>query len=140
MLDNLIGLDSVKKSLRDLADSITVEQERAAIEGRLPQYVYDHYLFVGNPGTGKTTVARIMGEIMHSLGLLPSNKVIETVPKDFIAGYVGHTAKQTEITVNRALGGILFIDEAYGLNDGPADSAKTPCRLCSQNFSTTKDA
>lgn len=123
-LDDLIGLDSVKKSLRDLADSITIEQQRAAIEGRRPQYVYDHYLFVGNPGTGKTTVARIMGEIMHSLGLLPSNKVIETVPKDFIAGYVGHTAKQTEITVNRALGGILFIDEAYGLNDGPGGFGK----------------
>jgi SpoVK/Ycf46/Vps4 family AAA+-type ATPase len=73
---------------------------------------------VGNPGTGKTTVARIMGNIFYSLGLLPSNKVVEVTPKDLIAPYVGQTGPKTAQMIDRALGGILFIDEAYGLNDG----------------------
>lgn len=117
-LDDLIGLKNVKDAIRDLADSISIEQQRAAIESRKPAYVFDHFLFVGNPGTGKTTVARIMGNLMYSLGLLPSNKVVETTPRDYIAQFVGQTAPKTKQTIDRALGGILFIDEAYGLNDG----------------------
>lgn len=117
-LDQLVGLESVKKVVRDLADAITVEQERAAAEGRKPNIPLDHYLFLGNPGTGKTTVARIMGDIFYSLGLLPSNKLLEVKPADMVMGYVGQTALKTRQTVQRGLGGVLFIDEAYGLNDG----------------------
>lgn len=73
---------------------------------------------MGNPGTGKTTVARIMGNIFYSLGLLPSNKVVEVTSKDLIAPFVGQTAPKTEQQIDRALGGIFFIDEAYSLNDG----------------------
>ena len=117
-LDGLVGLASVKKAIRELADTLLVEQERARIDGSRANVSLDHYLFLGNPGTGKTTVARIMGNIFYSLGLLPSNKVVEVTTKDLIAPYVGQTAPKTEQMINRALGGIFFIDEAYGLNDG----------------------
>ena len=117
-LDQLVGLASVKNAVRELADTLLVEQERARADGRQASINLDHYLFLGNPGTGKTTVARIMGNIFYSLGLLPSNKVVEVTTKDLIAPYVGQTAPKTEQMINRALGGIFFIDEAYGLNDG----------------------
>ncbi len=117
-LDQLVGLESVKKEVRNLADAIMVEQERAAAEGRKPDIPLDHYLFLGNPGTGKTTVARIMGDIFYSLGLLPSNKLLEVKPADMVMGYVGQTALKTRQTVQRGLGGVFFIDEAYGLDDG----------------------
>lgn len=117
-LDQLVGLESVKSEVRDLADAISVEQERARIEGRRPEINMDHYLFLGNPGTGKTTVARIMGDIFYSLGVLPSNKLVEVKPGDMIAGYVGQTAPKTRQVVQRGLGGVLFIDEAYGMKDG----------------------
>ncbi len=117
-LDELVGLDGVKKTIRELADTIMVEQERASMEGRQPRYPMTHYLFLGNPGTGKTTVARIMGDIFYSLGLLPSNKLVEVKPSDMIIGYIGQTAAQTRKVINRGLGGVLFIDEAYGLHDG----------------------
>ncbi len=111
-LDQLVGLDSVKKMVHELADTIAVEQERAAMEGRQPKYPMSHYLFLGNPGTGKTTVARIMGDIFYSLGLLPSNKLVEVKPSDMIIGFVGQTAAQTRKMIDRGLGGVLFIDEA----------------------------
>ena len=117
-LDALQGLQAVKEAVRELADTLVVERKRNADAGGRHTLNLDHFLFLGNPGTGKTTVARIMGNIFYSLGLLPSNKVIEVTPKDLIAPYVGQTAPKTEQVVNRAIGGILFLDEAYGLNDG----------------------
>ena len=118
-LDELVGLQSVKEAIRELADTLIVEQEKARLTGKRPNVSLDHYLFLGHPGTGKTTVARIMGNIFYSLGLLPSNKVVEVTTKDLIAQYIGQTAPKTEQMINRAVGGIFFIDEAYGLNDGP---------------------
>ncbi|MDE7346442.1 MAG: AAA family ATPase [Muribaculaceae bacterium] len=117
-LDELVGLESVKTVVRDIADAIIVEQERARLEDRRPSIPLDSYLFLGNPGTGKTTVARLMAEIFYSLGLLPSNKLIEIKPGDLIAGFVGQTAPKTRQMAQRGIGGVLFIDEAYGLKDG----------------------
>ena len=117
-LDQLVGLQSVKEEIHNLADSIFTEQERARLEGRQPNIPMCHYQFLGNPGTGKTTVARIMGNIFYSLGLLPTNKLLEVKPSDLIIGFVGQTAEQTRKMVKRGLGGVFFLDEAYGLHDG----------------------
>ena len=123
-LNNLIGLDAVKDEVRGIADYINIERGKADALGKKFEGISDHYLFIGNPGTGKTTVARIMGNIFYSLGMLPSNKVVDVTAKDLIAGYIGQTGKQTEQVVKRAIGGVLFIDEAYSLDDGPQGFGK----------------
>lgn len=117
-LDHLTGLSGVKNAVRDMADTLTALQIRAADSGDRSTMNLDHYLFLGNPGTGKTTVARIMGNIFYSLGLLPSNKVIELSAKDLVAPYVGHTSPKTHAALMRGMGGVVFIDEAYSITEG----------------------
>ena len=114
-LDELIGLETVKQEVREMASYIEVERKKAEALGKKFQGISDHYLFVGNPGTGKTTVARIMADIFCSLGVLPTNKLVEVTRKDLVAGCVGQTAPQTENAVKSAIGGVFFIDEAYSL-------------------------
>lgn len=120
-LDNLVGLENVKSEVRMLAQSIIVQQQRNKVLGRPYKAELDHFLFLGNSGTGKTTVARTMADIFFSLGLLPTNTLIEVKRKDIVAGYQGHTAINTERVVKKAIGGVLFIDEAYSLKQGPHD-------------------
>lgn len=117
-LDHLEGLQGVKTAVRELVDTLSIQQKRDEISGSKGSINLDHYLFLGNPGTGKTTVARIMGDIFYSLGILPSNKVIELSAKDLKAPYVGQTGPMTHAAMMRGMGGVVFIDEAYSITQG----------------------
>ncbi len=112
-LNDLVGLQDVKDALNDLVSLITLKQKT---EGTLKiKDINLHMLFLGNPGTGKTTVARLLSGILYNLGYIKENKLIEVSSKDLVAEYVGQTAPKTNAVIERAKGGILFIDEAYAL-------------------------
>ena len=114
-LNALIGLGGVKDALTKLAHTINNEIESAKQENRRPEIPLGHHLFLGNPGTGKTTVARLMGKILYSMGALPTPNVVEVGKSNLVGRYVGDTEAITSHVIDTAMGGILFIDEAYQL-------------------------
>jgi SpoVK/Ycf46/Vps4 family AAA+-type ATPase len=113
-LNLLIGLNSVKTEIKKLIDYLEIEKVRASTGG-IKTILNIHFVFKGNPGTGKTTVARILAKIFKSMGLLSRGQLVETDRKDLVAEYVGHTAPKTTKVIDSAIGGVLFIDEAYTL-------------------------
>lgn len=115
-LDSLVGLQKVKTMLRELVDLIELKEKSKDILDI--KSVNLHMVFLGNPGTGKTTVARIVSKILYHLKYIKQDKLLEVTSKDLVAEYVGQTAVKTMNVIQKALGGVLFIDEAYSLASG----------------------
>ena len=117
-LDGLVGLSAVKKEISNLAAFLNLQIKR----GESNTFQGKHYVFTGNPGTGKTTVARIMADVFKTLGILSRGQLVEADRAKLVAGYSGQTAIKTNQLIDSAMGGVLFIDEAYTLRSNDGDS------------------
>ena len=120
-LDQLVGLEEIKKYILSLEDFYEAQKIREK-QGLKTSEVSKHMIFTGNPGTGKTTIARVLAKYLKSIGVLSNGQLVEVSRNDLVGKYMGHTAPQTMQVVNSAMGGILFIDEAYSLYRGTNDS------------------
>lgn len=120
-LNDLVGLAPVKEYVFGLADNIQVQQRRAAA-GLKTASLSMHMIFTGNPGTGKTTIARLVAKYLKAIGALKGGQLVEMSRGDLVGRYTGHTAPLTNSVIQSALGGVLFIDEAYSLYRGEQDS------------------
>lgn len=120
-LDGLVGLGSVKQDVHSLMNFIKVTKIREKRGMKVPTISY-HLVFTGNPGTGKTTVARLVAKLYYHMGILPQGQLVETDRSALVAGYLGQTAIKTQKVIQQAMGGVLFIDEAYSLAGETDDS------------------
>ena len=120
-LDEIVGLTEIKNYVRDIAKNVQAQQRRKA-QGLKVADINMHMIFTGNPGTGKTTIARILSKYLKAIGALRGGQLVEVTRADLVGRYVGHTAPLTNTVIQSALGGVLFIDEAYSLYRGGEDS------------------
>ncbi len=120
-LDDVVGLDHVKNYLLSLENLLKINQVRKQ-KGLKTNEISKHMIFTGNPGTGKTTIARLVSRMMKACGILKQGQLVEVTRADLVGKYVGHTAPLTMSVIQSALGGVLFIDEAYSLYRGKDDS------------------
>ncbi len=116
-MDNLVGLSNIKKIIKEYIAFIKVQKLREKYRLKAIPVVM-HMIFKGNPGTGKTTMARIIGKIFQKVGFLKNGEIVEAERADLVGEYIGHTAQKTKKIIQKSLGGVLFIDEAYSLARG----------------------
>lgn len=116
-LDSLIGLNDIKKLVKEIQAYATIQKKRRDENLNTDPLVF-HMIFKGNPGTGKTTVARILGRVLTKIGILDRGHLVEVERADLVGEYIGHTAQKVRDQVKKSIGGIMFIDEAYSLARG----------------------
>ncbi|BCV21206.1 AAA family ATPase [Moorella sp. Hama-1] len=116
-LDKMVGLEAVKNLVKELRAFVEIQQRRRR-EGLVTASTVMHMIFKGNPGTGKSTVARLMGRLFKEMGVLSQGQLVEVERADLVGEYIGHTAHKAREQLKKAVGGILFIDEAYSLARG----------------------